>query len=196
MTRVDDTHYTATISATTEAALSYKYVLGASWSDVEKSASCADISNRSLTVDNGTTGDTVLNWGGPDTCGSAEAVIDVTVPSSTPSSGTVYIAGDFSGLGTGMSSGQDWLAGLYPMTRTGTDTWQNRRPGGLRLHPVLQVRPQRQLDERRGGLLLRRPVQPELLLQRLRQLLHRGRHRRGLGRTERLLTAGGGRRPQ
>jgi glucoamylase len=124
MTKVDDTHYTATITATTEAALSYKYVLGASWSNVEKSASCADIGNRSMTVDGGTQTDTVLNWGGPETCGNAQAVIDVTVPSSTPSGDTVYIAGDFSALGTGMSSSQDWLAGLYPMTRTGTDTWQ------------------------------------------------------------------------
>jgi glucoamylase len=124
MTKVDDTHYTATVTAATQAALQYKYVLGASWSNVEKSASCADIGNRTLTVNDGSTADTVLNWGGPNSCGSAEAVIDVTVPTSTPSSGTVYIAGDFSALGTGMSSSNDWSAGLYPMARTGADTWQ------------------------------------------------------------------------
>ncbi|QMU78639.1 hypothetical protein GXW83_25970 [Streptacidiphilus sp. PB12-B1b] len=124
MTKVDDTHYTATVVATSRAALSYKYVLGASWSNVEKTAGCADTANRALTVADGTTADTVLNWGGPNTCGSAEAVIDVTVPSDTPSSGTVYIAGAFSALGTGMPSSADWSAGLYPMTRTGTDTWQ------------------------------------------------------------------------
>ncbi len=124
MTKVDDTHYTATLSATSAAALSYKYVLGANWSYVEKSASCADISNRAMTVNGGTVNDTVLNWGGPNTCGNAEAVIDLTVPSSTPGTDTVYIAGGFSALGTGMNSANDWAAGLYPMTRTGTDTWQ------------------------------------------------------------------------
>ena len=124
MTKVDDTHYTATISATSAAALSYKYVLGADWSYVEKSASCADIGNRAMTVNGGTVNDTVLNWGGPNTCGNAEAVIDLTVPSSTPGTDTVYIAGNFSTLGTGMASANDWAAGLYPMTRTGADSWQ------------------------------------------------------------------------
>jgi len=124
MTKVDNTHYTATISATTAAALSYKFVLGANWSYVEKSASCAEISNRSLTVNGGTSSNTVLNWAGPNTCGSAEAVIDVYVPSTTPSTGTVYIAGDFSALGTGMSSSNDWLAGLYPLTKIATNEWQ------------------------------------------------------------------------
>jgi alpha-amylase len=56
--------------------------------------------------------------------GNATAVIDVTVPSSSPSSDTVYIAGDFSALGTGIPSGTDWEPGLHPMTRTGTDEWQ------------------------------------------------------------------------
>jgi len=124
MTKVDDTHYTATITATSAAALSYKFVLGATWNDVEKTASCTDISNRSLTVDDGTVADTVLNWGGPDTCGSAEAIINVSVPADTPSTAAVYIAGNFSTLGTGMSSSNDWLAGLYPLTKTGTDEWQ------------------------------------------------------------------------
>ena len=124
MTKVDDTHYTATISATSAAGLSYKYVLGANWSNVEKSGSCADIANRTMTVNNGATTDTVLNWGGPNTCGSAEAVIDVTVPASTPSSGTVYIAGNFSALGTGMSASNDWNPGLYPLTKIGSNQWQ------------------------------------------------------------------------
>ena len=56
--------------------------------------------------------------------GNATAVIDVTVPSSTPSGDTVYIAGDFSALDTGISSGTDWEPGLHPMTKIGTDEWQ------------------------------------------------------------------------
>ena len=56
--------------------------------------------------------------------GNAAAVIDVTVPSATPSSDTVYLAGNFSALGTGISSSTDWEPGLHPMARIGTDTWQ------------------------------------------------------------------------
>ncbi|MBR7836159.1 alpha amylase C-terminal domain-containing protein [Actinospica durhamensis] len=124
MTKVDDTHYTATLTATSEAALAYKYYLGTSLGDIEESRTCAATSNRALTVANGTVTDTVVNWAGPNTCGNAEAVIDVTVPSSTPSTDTVYIAGTFSALGTGMSSANDWSPGLYPMTLIGTDEWQ------------------------------------------------------------------------
>ena len=56
--------------------------------------------------------------------GNATAVIEVTVPSSTPSGDTVYLAGDFSALGTGIPSSTDWEPGLHPMTRIGTDEWQ------------------------------------------------------------------------
>ena len=56
--------------------------------------------------------------------GNATAVIDVTVPSTTPSGETVYLAGNFSTLGTGIPSSTDWEPGLHPMTRIGTDEWQ------------------------------------------------------------------------
>ena len=56
--------------------------------------------------------------------GNATAVIDVTVPSSTPGGDTVYLAGDFSVLGTGIPSSTDWEPGLHPMTRISTDEWQ------------------------------------------------------------------------
>jgi len=57
--------------------------------------------------------------------GNATAVIDVTVPSTTPSGDTVYLAGDFSALGTGIPSSTDWEPGLHPMSRiSGTDEWQ------------------------------------------------------------------------
>ena len=124
MTEVNATHYTATVTATSQAALSYKYYLGTSTTDIEESGSCAATADRSLTVDGGTVTDTVVNWAGPNTCGNAQAVIDVSVPSSTPSGDLVYIAGAFSALGTGMSSSQDWGPNLYPMTEIGTDEWQ------------------------------------------------------------------------
>ena len=123
MTKVDDTHYTLTVSASSAAGLQYKYVLGASWNNVEETAACGYVANRSVTV-GGTETDTVANWAGPNTCGNAQAVIDVTVPSSTLSGDEVYISGDFSALGIGMSSANDWLAGLYPMTKIGTNQWQ------------------------------------------------------------------------
>ena len=37
---------------------------------------------------------------------------------------SVYLAGNFSALGTGIPSSTDWEPGLHPMARIGTDTWQ------------------------------------------------------------------------
>ena len=36
----------------------------------------------------------------------------------------MYIAGNFSALGTGMSASNDWLAGLYPLTNIAANEWQ------------------------------------------------------------------------
>jgi len=123
LTRVDATHWKTTINATSSATLAYKFTLGGSWSDDEVTASCGNVANRSLTVNNTTANVTVANWAGPATCGSAQAVINVTVPSSTPSNAVVYLSGNFSTLGTGMSSANDWVANEIPMTKTGTNTW-------------------------------------------------------------------------
>jgi glucoamylase len=124
MTKIDDTHYTVTVTAPAGTVLSYKYDLGGNWSNVEQTASCGYVGNRSMSISGGTVTDTVADWAGPSTCGNAQAVIDVTMPAATPSTGTVYVAGDFSALGIGMSSGADWSPGLYPMTRIGTDEWR------------------------------------------------------------------------
>jgi glucoamylase len=123
MTRVSASEWTTTVYSTASAALSYKYDLGGSWANVEKSSSCADVANRSMTVNGGAVTDTVVNWGGPSACGSSGAVINVTVPSSTPSADTVYLSGSYSVLGTGIPSSSDWIATDYPMVKTGTDTW-------------------------------------------------------------------------
>lgn len=128
MTKVDGTHYTATVTASSAASLQYKYDLGGDWNNVEETATCGYVANRSVTV-GGTENDTVLDWAGPNTCGNAQAVIDVTVPSTTPSADKVYISGNFSALGIGMSSANDWSAGLYPMTKIGTNQWQIIVPG-------------------------------------------------------------------
>ena len=123
MTRLNANTWTATIQAAADATLSYKYDLGGSWSNVEKNAGCADISNRSMSVNGAVVNDTVANWGGPSACGSATAVINVTVPSDTPSGDTVYLSGNYDVLGTGIPSSDDWIASDYPMIKTGTDTW-------------------------------------------------------------------------
>ena len=123
MTRVSATRWTATVDAAADATLSYKYDLGGSWNNVEKNADCADIGNRSMSVNGGTVNDTVANWGGPAACGNSTAVINVTVPASTPSTATVYLSGNYDVLGTGIPSSDDWVATDYPMTKTGTNTW-------------------------------------------------------------------------
>ena len=123
MTRVSATRWTATVEATADATLSYKYDLGGSWSNVEKNAACADIGNRSMSVNGGTENDTVANWGGPGACGDSTAVINVTVPAGTPGGDTVYLSGGYDVLGTGIPSSDDWIATDYPMISTGPDTW-------------------------------------------------------------------------
>jgi glucoamylase len=123
MTRVNATEWTTTIHAAASTTLSYKYTLGGSWANVEETASCGYVSNRSMSVNGGTETDTVANWTGPNGCGPAQAVINVTVPSGTPSGDTVYLSGNYSALSTGMKSAQDWGAAEIPMVKTGTDTW-------------------------------------------------------------------------
>jgi glucoamylase len=123
MTRVNATEWTTTIHAAASTTLSYKYTLGGSWANVEETASCGNVSNRSMSVNGGTVSDSVANWAGPNGCGPAQAVINVTVPSDTPSGDTVYLSGNYSALGTGMKSSQDWGATEIPMIKTGTDTW-------------------------------------------------------------------------
>jgi glucoamylase len=123
MTRVSSDEWTATVYSSADTTLSYKYDLGGNWSNAEETASCGSVSNRSMTVNGGTENDTVANWEGPGACGDSGAVIDVTVPSDTPSSDTVYLSGNYNVLGTGIGSYDDWLAMDYPMIQTGPDTW-------------------------------------------------------------------------
>jgi glucoamylase len=123
MTRVSSDEWTATVYATADTTLSYKYDLGGNWSNAEETASCGSVSNRSMTVNGGTENDTVANWEGPGACGDSGAVINVTVPSGTPSGDTVYLSGNYNVLGTGIGSYDDWLAMDYPMIQTGPDTW-------------------------------------------------------------------------
>jgi hypothetical protein len=123
MTRVSATRWTATVTAAASTALSYKYDLGGSWNNVEKSATCAETGNRTMNVNGGTVNDTVANWAGPGACGNSTAVINVTVPSSTPAGATVYLAGNYDVLGTGIPAADDWVASDYPMIKTGANTW-------------------------------------------------------------------------
>ena len=123
MTPLSATMWTATITATADSTLSYKYDLGGTWSDVEETADCGSVANRSMSVNGGTENDTVANWEGPGACGDSGAVINVTVPSNTPSGDTVYLSGNYNALGTGIPTADNWIATDYPMTQTGTDTW-------------------------------------------------------------------------
>jgi len=123
MTRINADQWTATISAAAATTLSYKYDLGGSWNNVEETSTCGFVNNRSMPVNGGTITDTVANWAGPGACGNSGAVINVTVPASTPSGDTVYLSGGYSALGTGIPSSDDWIATDYPMLKTGPDTW-------------------------------------------------------------------------
>jgi glucoamylase len=123
MTRVSADKWTATVYASADATLSYKYDLGNNWSNAEETSDCGTVSDRSMSVNGSTVNDTVANWEGPGACGDSGAVINVTVPSGTPSGDTVYLSGNYNVLGTGIPSADNWLALEYPMIKTGTDTW-------------------------------------------------------------------------
>jgi glucoamylase len=123
MTEVSPNQWTATVYSAANTTLSYKYDLGGNWSNVEETASCGYVSNRSMAVNGGTENDTVANWTGPGACGDSGAVINVTVPPNTPSGDTVYLSGTYNVLGTGIPPADNWIATDYPMIKTGTSTW-------------------------------------------------------------------------
>jgi hypothetical protein len=68
MTPLSATRWTATITAAADTTLSYKYDLGGSWSNVEETASCGYVANRSMPVNGGTENDTVAAWAGLGSC--------------------------------------------------------------------------------------------------------------------------------
>jgi alpha-amylase len=101
---------------------SYCNIVAASYSDGTCSGTGVVVADGQATVTVPAGGSVAIDAN--SVIGNATAVIDVTVPGATPSGGTVYLAGDFSALGTGIPSGTDWEPGLHPMTRIGTDEWQ------------------------------------------------------------------------
>lgn len=120
MTRVDATHWQATVTALPGATLLHKYTLG-DWTTAEKASSCADVGNRMLTTTAaGTVAETVAAWGGP-TCGGARVTFTIAVPASTDGTGrSVYLAGNLSALGSGQP---DWAASGVPATRVDATHW-------------------------------------------------------------------------
>ncbi len=74
LTRDDATHWHITLHGYEGTQLEYKYTLG-DWDHVEKSASCDEIANRTLTLSYGSSGtqtasDTVANWRNVAPCGN------------------------------------------------------------------------------------------------------------------------------
>jgi hypothetical protein len=74
LTRVDATTWTITFTGKEATQIEYKYTLG-SWDYVEKDNGCAEIVNRTLTLNYGATGtqavnDTVINWRNVSPCGN------------------------------------------------------------------------------------------------------------------------------
>jgi hypothetical protein len=68
MTPLSATQWTAVITATAGTTLSYKYDLGGTWANVEETAGCGYVSNRSMNVSGGAVSDTVAAWAGLGGC--------------------------------------------------------------------------------------------------------------------------------
>jgi hypothetical protein len=74
LTRVDDTHWTITLTGKETTQIEYKFALG-SWDYVEKDVGCGEISNRQLTLSYGSSGEQVVdvvveNWRNVAPCGN------------------------------------------------------------------------------------------------------------------------------
>ena len=67
LTPLSPAEWTATITATADTALSYKYTLG-TWGSVEETTSCGYVANRSMSVNGGSRNDTVAAWDGVSPC--------------------------------------------------------------------------------------------------------------------------------
>ncbi len=125
LTKVGDFDWTITFTGPEGTAIQYKYTLG-SWDFVEKGAACEDISNRQIILTYGTDGtqeinDTVLNWNNVPPCeGLVSVTFHVTVPESTPSEATVYIAGSLSGFDGGLPN---WDPSGVALTKVGDFEW-------------------------------------------------------------------------
>jgi glucoamylase len=68
MTPLSPTQWTAVVTATASTSLSYKYDLGGSWDNVEETAGCGYVANRTMSVDGGSVDDTVAAWAALGSC--------------------------------------------------------------------------------------------------------------------------------
>jgi hypothetical protein len=68
MSPLSPTRWTAVVTATADTSLSYKYDLGGSWDNVEETADCGYVANRTMSVAGGSVGDTVAAWAGLGGC--------------------------------------------------------------------------------------------------------------------------------
>ena len=68
MTPLSPTQWTAVVTATASTSLSYKYDVGGSWDNVEETADCGYVANRTMSVDGGSVDDTVAAWAGLGSC--------------------------------------------------------------------------------------------------------------------------------
>jgi glucoamylase len=68
MTQVSATEWTTTLHAAMATTLQYKYDLNGTWNNVEETASCGYVDNRTMSVDNGTQSDTVATWDALNGC--------------------------------------------------------------------------------------------------------------------------------
>jgi hypothetical protein len=125
LTKAGDYEWEITFTGPETRQVEYKYTLG-SWDFVEKGAACDEISNRSIILDYGTDGtqgvsDAVANWNGIPPCGGlVQVTFNVIVPENTPADATVYVAGNFGGLGSGLPS---WDPAGIALSRVGDYEW-------------------------------------------------------------------------
>ena len=124
LTIVGFNHCQITLPFTSGENIEYKYTRG-SWTEVEKGAAGEEISNRLLTVPGSdyTQSDEVLNWA--DNSEIKMVTFTVTVPSWTPNSDIIYIAGTFNFWDAGSGDlGYNNLGYDLALSAIGDNQWQ------------------------------------------------------------------------
>lgn len=123
MSNVNTNVWAQVLYSSSDVALEYEYDLGGTGSELQATSSCGTVGHLTVDVGGQEVDDTVAHWAGPADCGSSQ--VTITVSSTTvPSGATMYLAGNFSGLGEFLPSASwDWKPALVPFIPASYNTW-------------------------------------------------------------------------
>jgi hypothetical protein len=126
MTKIGNNHWQITLQLPPGEHMHYRYTRG-SYETISAGAQGEEIPEFSMNIPHNATIeiDTVLSWMDMPPVQTTDVTFRAAVPSNTPVSDIVYIAGTFNSWDPGPSqNGVDGLNHDLPMTKTGTNQWE------------------------------------------------------------------------